>query len=39
MAINLMITGKSLPGNEKKMKKSANNACLLQISPVGWYHN
>ena len=34
MAINLMISGKPLPGNEKKVKKIVYNACLLQKRPV-----
>ena len=34
MAINLMISGKSLPGNGKKVKKNVYNACLLEKRPV-----
>ena len=34
MAINLMICGKPLPGNGKKVKKNVYNACLLQKRPV-----
>jgi hypothetical protein len=34
MAINLIKVRKSLPGNEKKVKKIVYNACLLQKRPV-----
>ena len=34
MAINLIISGKPLPGNGKKVKKIVYNACLLEKKPV-----